>query len=208
MTVIKCGNHCPMADLWQDQILMAIPSINGGTLLARMLPTLRFKPSNVVVLDQGSIDETAVVCAGAGVEVIQLGHSHTYTEACNIGARIARDRDHKYLCVANNDIVFRTDVLAELLAEMERIPNSASSHRPRSSWTIHSTANRSPIVSPGTWRQSISCMISRPSTAPRNASNPTFRELTCALVRMSAIDEIGFLDNEYGFYHRGRRFWL
>ena len=33
-----------------------------------------------------------------------------------------------------------------------------------------------------------------------------FCELTCALVRMSAIDEIGFLDNEYGFYHEDADF--
>ena len=81
-----------MLNLWQDQILMVIPSVNGGNLLARMLPTLRFKPSNVVVLDQGSTDKTETVCADAGVELVQLGYPRTYTEACNIGARIARGR--------------------------------------------------------------------------------------------------------------------
>ena len=111
-----------IADLNQNPVLMAIPSINGGNLLARMLPTIRFKPSNVIVLDQGSTDETTKVCANAGVELVQLGHPHTYTEACNIGARIARARGCKYLCVSNNDIVFRTDVIGELLAEMERDP--------------------------------------------------------------------------------------
>ena len=33
-----------------------------------------------------------------------------------------------------------------------------------------------------------------------------FCELTCALVRMSAIDEIEFLDEEYGFYYEDADF--
>ena len=71
-------------------------------------------------LDQGSSDETTRICREAGVELLQLGRPHTYTQACNIGARIARQRGYPYLCVSNNDIVFRTDVLSELLVEMER----------------------------------------------------------------------------------------
>jgi hypothetical protein len=33
-----------MASDWHDRIMMVIPSINGGHLLERMLPTLRFRP--------------------------------------------------------------------------------------------------------------------------------------------------------------------
>ena len=81
-----------MAKPGQDRILMVIPSINGGGLLARMLPTLRFKAANIVVLDQGSTDDTALVCAEHDVQLVQLGRPQTYTEACNIGARLAPDR--------------------------------------------------------------------------------------------------------------------
>ena len=101
---------------------MAIPSIDGGGLLARMLPTLRFPSANIVVLDQGSTDETAAVCAEHDLTLIQLGRPHTYTEACNIAADLARERGADYLCVANNDIIFRTPVLDEMVAEMERDP--------------------------------------------------------------------------------------
>ena len=111
-----------MVNDWNDRIIMVIPSINGGHLLERMLPTLRFRPSNVIVLDQGSSDDTERICQGAGVELLQLGRPHTYTQACNIGAQIARQRSSQFLCVSNNDIIFRTDVLRELLGEMERDP--------------------------------------------------------------------------------------
>jgi GT2 family glycosyltransferase len=195
-----------MTDPWQNQILMVIPSINGGTLLARMLPTLRFRPANVIVLDQGSTDETTKVCVSAGVELIQLGHPHTYTEACNIGARIARERGRNYLCVANNDIVFRTDVLHELLAAMERDPRLGIVAP--SQIIIDETLDRQVLAYRVSWNLErvdfLHDIEGFDGTVARLESD--FCELTCALVRMSAIDEIGFLDDAYGFYHEDADF--
>lgn len=190
-----------MAHQWQDEILMVVPSINGGRLLRHMLPTLNFKPANVVVLDQGSTDDTAEVCAEAGVVLVQLDVPHTYTQASNIGAELARERGAKYVCISNNDIAFRTDVLRELHAEMERDPKLGivapsqviidGKHEKgvlsqRVSWSLdqvaflHDVKNSNPAV---------------------RRLESDFCELTCSLVRMAAIDEIGFLDDEFGFYH-------
>ena len=185
---------------------MIIPSINGGALLARMLPTLRFKPSNVIVLDQGSTDETATVCADAGVELVQLEHPHTYTEACNIGARIARARGRKFLCVSNNDVAFRTNVLAELLTEMERDPGLGIVAP--SQIVIDDTPDRQRLSYRVFWNlETVDFqhdMRAVDTGVARLESD--FCELTCALVRMSAIDEIGFLDEEYGFYYEDADF--
>jgi GT2 family glycosyltransferase len=189
-----------------DKILMVIPSVNGGGLLARMLPTLRFPTTNIVVLDQGSTDETAEVCAEYDVQIMQLGRPHSYTEACNIGADLARQRGVDYICVSNNDITFRTPVLDEMLAEMERDPrlgiiapsqvivDAALDDRPvsyRVSWYLDDLAfsHQTTLEDPGTERLEAD-----------------FCELTCALVRISAIAEIGFLDNEFGFYHEDADF--
>ena len=188
------------------RVLMVIPSINGAELLARMLPTLRFPPVHVVVLDQGSTDETAAVCAEHDVQLVQLGRPHTYTEACNIGADLARDRGADYVCVSNNDIIFKTPVLDEMLAEMERdqrlgilapsqvIVDASLGHRPvsyRVSWHLDEVE--------------FAHQTDLDDTAAERLE-ADFCELTCALVRMSAIDEIGFLDNEYGFYHEDADF--
>ena len=105
--------------------LFAIPSINGGRLLDRMLPTLRLPTDIVVVLDQGSTDDTEEVCRSAGVQLVQLGRPHTYTEACNLAARMAADRGADFIYVANNDITFQTDVARQLLAAMMDDPNLA-----------------------------------------------------------------------------------
>jgi GT2 family glycosyltransferase len=195
-----------MADLEQDKILMVIPSLSGEKLLARMLPTLRFKRSNVIVLDQGSTDETARVCAECGVEMVQLGHPHTYTEACNLGAQIARQRGSEFLCVSNNDITFRTNVLSELLAEMQRDPR------------LGIVAPSQVVVNERDGLRELSWRVSwnldkveflHDTNSAHGASErleADFCELTCALVRMSAVDQIEFLDDHYGFYHEDADF--
>ncbi len=192
--------------LWQDQILMVIPSIGGGNLLARMLPTLRSRPSNVIVLDQGSTDDTAAVCREAGVEMVQLGQPHTYTQACNIGARIARDRGFPYLCVCNNDIVFKTHVLEELFAEMERDPSLGIAAP--SQVVVDEPLNRRQLCYRVFWNLEtvdfLHDMQGVPGGSPRLEAD--FCELTCAVVRMSAIERIGFLDDAYGFYHEDADF--
>ncbi|UFN48598.1 glycosyltransferase [Roseomonas sp. OT10] len=195
-----------MTEAWCDKILLAIPSINGGALLARMLPTLRFKPSNVVVLDQGSTDDTARVCAEAGVELVQLGQPHSYTQGCNIAARLARERSFPFVCVANNDITFRTDVLAELLAEMERDPRLGIVTP--SQVIIDETLDEPVLSVRVSWNLEQVAFLHdvQPVDGAVRRLEADFCELTCALVRLSAIEEIGFLDDEYGFYHEDADF--
>ena len=195
-----------MAKIGQDRILMVIPSVNGGGLLARMLPTLRFPPPNIVVLDQASTDETAAICAEHGVELVQLGRAHTYTEACNIGAGLARDRGADYVCVSNNDIVFRTPVLDEMLAEMERDPRLGIVAP--SQVVVDATLDHQPVSYRVSWHLDDVAFTHQTDLGDPAARRleADFCELTCALVRLSAIDEIGFLDDEYGFYHEDADF--
>ncbi|WP_419759657.1 glycosyltransferase [Acidisoma sp.] len=195
-----------MAKPGQDRILMVIPSINGGELLARMLPTLRFASANIVVLDQGSTDETAAVCAEHDVQLVQLGRPHTYTEACNIGAGLARDRGADYVCVSNNDIVFRTPVLDEMQAEMDRDPRLGIVAP--SQVVVDASLSNQPVSYRVSWHLDDVAFTHQTDLGEPAARRleADFCELTCALVRLSAIDEIGFLDDEYGFYHEDADF--
>ena len=195
-----------MTGSWHDEVLMVIPSVNGAELLRRMLPTLRFTPGNVAVLDQGSTDDTEAVCREAGVVMVQLGRPHTYTEAGNIGARMARQRGCLYVCISNNDITFRTDVIGAMRDEMRRDPS------------LGIVAPSQVIIDPATGEQSFTSRVywdldridflhdSEPVDPAVERLEADFCELTCALVRMSAIAEIGFLDDEYGFYHEDADF--
>jgi glycosyltransferase involved in cell wall biosynthesis len=185
---------------------MVIRSIDGSRLLGRMLPTLRFPSANIVVLDQGSTDETAAVCAEHDVPLIHLGRPHTYTEACNIAAGLARERGADYLCVATNDIIFRTPVLEEMLAEMERDPRLGIVAP--SKVVVDASLDDRPVCYRVAWNLDEVAFahqtdLDDPASQRLEAD---FCELTCALVRMSAIDEIGFLDDEFGFCHEDADF--
>lgn len=184
---------------------MVIPSIDGGRLLERMLPTLRFKPSNIIVLDQGSSDDTTRICREAGVELRQLGRPHTYTEACNIGARIARQRGCQYLCVSNNDIVFRTNVLSELMAEMER--DARLGIAAPSQIIVDQVSGVEVLARRVYWNlDKVEFLHDLGDSPAPPRIEADFCELTCALIRMAAVNEVGFLDDSYGFYYEDADF--
>ncbi|RFB79825.1 glycosyltransferase [Methylovirgula sp. 4M-Z18] len=186
--------------------LLVIPSINGDKLLARMLPTLRIPSELVVVLDQGSTDKTEEVCREAGVALRQLGRPHTYTEACNIGAEIAAERGCDFVFVANNDITFTTDVVRELLAELLRDPNLGIVAPAQ--MLINVAASVKKLAYRAYW--DLETLTFAHDFAPPNGNSyrleADFCELTFAGIRMSAIEKIGFLDNDYGFYHEDADF--
>lgn len=186
--------------------LLVIPSINGGELLARMLPTLRIPSELVVVLDQGSTDSTEAVCKQAGVYLQQLGRPHTYTEACNIGADLARERGCEFLFVANNDITFTTDVMRELLAELLTDPDLGIVAPAQV--LIDKAAGLKKLAYRVYWdleELTFAHDFEPPAGTPHRLESD-FCELTFAGLRISTIDKIGFLDNDYGFYHEDADF--
>ncbi len=183
-----------------------IPSINGGSLLRRMLPTLHLPSHTVVVLDQGSMDDTEAVCRAAGVRLVQLGRPHTYTEAGNIGARMARDLGCDFVFIANNDIVFTTDVGAELIAAMLDDPRLAIAAP--SQVIVDEKAGKRHLAYRVEWHLDVMLFMHdfRPPNAEVERLEADLCELTCAVVRLSAIDEVGFLDDDFGFYHEDADF--
>ncbi len=186
--------------------LFVIPSINGASLLRRMLPTLRLSLHAVVVLDQGSVDDTEAVCRAAGVRLVQLGRPHTYTEAGNIGARMAREAGCAFVFISNNDIAFTTDVGAELLAEMLEDPRLGIVAP--SQVIVDERIGQRFLAYRAEWH--LDTMLFTHDV--RGLGEDVGRleadlcELTCAAVRMAAIDEIGFLDDDYGFYYEDADF--
>lgn len=186
--------------------LLAIPSINGGALLARMLPTLRMPAENVVVIDQGSADDTEEVCRRHGVAIHQLHFPHSYTQACNIGADLARARGCEFVFVANNDIVLKTDVIRQCLEELLADPKLGVVAP--SQILINEAANIRLHAFRVFW--SLDRMIfehdfTRPPPSARRFE-ADFCELTLVGARLSTLDEVGFLDNDFGFYHEDADF--
>jgi GT2 family glycosyltransferase len=175
--------------------LLVIPSINGASSLEQMLPTLGIPGERVVVLDQGSTDNTGEVCRKAGVGLLQLAQPRTYAEACNVGAEMANERGCDFVFIANNDIRFATDVMRELLAELLRDPRLGIVAPAQ--MLIDQAASVEKLAYRVNWDPKAHA-FARDFTPPADNTHrleADFCELTFAGVSMAAIHEIGFLDN-------------
>lgn len=178
------------------KVLLAVSSANGEDGVGRLLPTLRVDVSLIVVLDRGERDHMAAACRAWGIEHRRLD-GQTDTEIANIAAMLASRRGCDYLLLVRDDLVFTSDVARQLLAEMEADP-------------------RLGIVSPsrvdgvtGEPRQTTyrcvwdlgSLEFTRDGRPPDDRAGrieADYCELDCALVRLSALSEIGILDEAYG----------
>jgi glycosyltransferase involved in cell wall biosynthesis len=188
-------------ELHLKRTVFAIPSINGAHLLRRMLITLNMPPETIVVLDQGSTDDTSKVCQEFGVNLKQLNDPHTYTECCNIALDIAKDQGADFLFISNNDIRFSTDVSRELLFEMlsDSLLGIVSCSQILIDENSGNTAHSNRVfwdLSAPLFEHDIS-----PISAQTYRLESDFCELTCSLIRVSAAIEVGGFDNAYGFYH-------
>lgn len=175
-------------------------------MLERMLPTLRIPADLIVVLDQGSTDQTEEVCRKAGVGFVQLGRPHTYTEACNIGASMAEERGCDFVFVGNNDIIFTTDVIRELLEELLADPDLGIVAP--SQVLIDEAASIRRLAYRVYWDLETLSFVHdfTPPAGNTRRLESDFCELTMAGARMSVIKKIGFLDDDYGFYHEDADF--
>ena len=189
-----------------NKMLIVIPSVNGGVLLRRMFGSMRDVLHRTVVLDQGSTDDTHAVCAEFGVEIVQLGTPRTYTQACNIGMSLAKKRDCRYLVAANNDVRLITDVCRQLLQEMLRDDNLAIVAPAQ--MVVDDVAGKQTMTYRVQWNLT-DVSFSHDHAAPDRhikRLEADFCELTFALIRITAADEVGFLDDDFGFYYEDADF--
>lgn len=92
-----------------------IPNWNRAALLSRLLGSMRAQTrafDDVVVVDNGSTDESRTVAESAGARVIALDRNYGFAYAVNRGIEaMATDR----VAILNNDVVLRADWLAKML---------------------------------------------------------------------------------------------
>ncbi len=196
-----CREQLQRLEVAIENTIFVIPSVNGGGLLERMIPTLGLPPHIIYVLDQGSTDSTQDICARFNVNIIQLGAPHTYTQCCNIALEIARERKSEFFYISNNDITFVTDVARELLHE---IMNDSSLGALSCSQVVTDRQRSNPTLSNRVYWD-LSKLAFEHDTSILDSEyyriESDFCELTCTVLRMSAVSDIGGFDDDYGFYH-------
>ena len=103
-------------------ISVVIPSRNGRELLAAALPgverELAGRPSEILIVDNGSSDGTAASFPQAAIEVSERPLS--FARAVNRGIRRAR---YSHVCLLNNDMIVEPGFFAALEQAFERVPD-------------------------------------------------------------------------------------
>jgi GT2 family glycosyltransferase len=102
------------------RVTIVIPTWNKAGLLAQALQSLRIQThpiDRVIVVDNGSSDDSASVAARAGAHVISLAANAGFAAAVNRGLQEAAGAE--WIGVLNNDVSLAPDWLAQIMAKVE-----------------------------------------------------------------------------------------
>jgi len=116
----------PPTDDSHPVVSVVVPNWNGAHHLPTCLDSLRrqtFRPFEVIVVDNGSTDQSLGLLAReyAEVQVLALGENRGFTGACNAGIRQAQG---EFVALLNNDTEADRRWLTEVVAAFRRHPQA------------------------------------------------------------------------------------
>ncbi len=124
--LLPCKTSLPRPPDFPSGISVVIPSRNGRDLLERLLPRLVAEldgiSSEVIVVDNGSDDETATWLSSAypGIQVLVSLEPLSFAAAVNRGIASAH---FSHVCLLNNDMVMGARFFHALRAAFEKVPD-------------------------------------------------------------------------------------
>jgi GT2 family glycosyltransferase len=181
------------------EVSVVIPNYNQRNLLDRVLRDLSLQqrlPEEVVVVDNGSNDDSVTLARKHGVRVIEMGSNQGFSRAVNRGVREARG---EVVAILNNDVELDTEWLARLLDTMETTGAWFATGKilqAGSTGTIDGTYDEVSRAACA-WR----CGEGRPDGPLwSKSSQVSFASFTAALFRKELFRDIGFLDESFNSY--------
>jgi GT2 family glycosyltransferase len=176
-----------------------IPNWNRATLLANALDSLRrqtWPPEEIIVVDNGSTDNSVDVARAAGARVIELASNAGFARAVNAGIEAASG---EFIAIVNNDVELEAAWLETLCG------NLAGSRYSFATGKLLAAGHEEIID--GTWDEicrggcAWRCGQGRVDNAIWNESRPIrFAPLTAALFRADVFQRAGMLDYNYESY--------
>jgi GT2 family glycosyltransferase len=188
------------------RVAAIVPHWNRSDLLRTLLEntsrqTLPF--DEIIVVDNGSVDESAAVAQRAGARVLPLGTNLGFAAAVNRGVRTTTA---EWVAILNNDVTLAPDWLEKLLAALDdhswfacgKILSASDPTR------IDATFDE---ISRGAcaWRCGADRLDGPVWNAPRRIR---FAPMTAAIFRRELFDEIGLLDESFQSYLEDVEFGL
>jgi len=181
-------------------VAFVIPTWNRATLLAQALADLRsqtYTIDRVIVVDNGSTDDSAAVAARAGAEVISLGRNVGFAAAVNRGVREANGS--AWIGILNNDVTLGPDWLAHLMAKLQTSNAWFATGKLLDAGVRERIDGTFDAVCRGAcaWRCGSGRLDSALWNQPRNIQ---LAPLTAAVFRARVFERVGFLDEKFESY--------
>jgi len=98
-------------------VSVVVPSWNGSALLERLLSDLAaqdLRPEEIIVVDNGSTDNSVTIANSAGAKVLQLTSNLGFSRAVNSGIEACGS---EWIAVLNNDVRLERSWLSRLIEE-------------------------------------------------------------------------------------------
>ena len=99
----QTAQHVDGLDLAGTRITVIIPAYNESRFIGSVVLGLKSRPVDVLVMDDGSQDDTADIARAAGAEVIQLRTNQGKGAALNAGLAVARERSPDAIVIIDAD---------------------------------------------------------------------------------------------------------
>jgi GT2 family glycosyltransferase len=185
--------------LLKKSATVVIPNWNGSALLGNLLGSLRQQThpiDRIIVVDNGSTDDSVIIAKTAGAETIELDKNTGFSHAVNRGIRSAGSG---WIAILNNDVEPKPDWLAKLVERTELANAWFATGK------LLDATNRSQIdgafdgICRGAcaWRCGHGRSDSPLWNKPREIS---FAPFTAALFRWELFQEVGLLDEDFESY--------
>jgi hypothetical protein len=187
------------------QVSVVIPTWNRRDLLERALDDLGRQtraPNEILVVDNGSGDGSALVAAQRGARVLEMGWNAGFSRAVNRGVRESR---HEWVAILNNDVQLESNWLERLLgAATEWGAWFATGKILRGDGRLDATFDA--VARSGcAWRCGGGRLDGPEWSSGREIWSAPF---TAALFRRELFDLAGPLDEEFGTYLEDVEFGL
>lgn len=176
-----------------------IPNWNGSAMLAKLLRDLQcqsFPIDRVIVVDNGSSDDSVGIARNSGAEVIELGQNRGFSQAVNLGIQSARS---EWIAVLNNDVSPQADWLAHLVEKAQAANAWFATGKLLEASSRHRIDGAFDAICRGAcaWR----CGHGRPDSALWNTPREIrFTSFTAAIFRAELFERAGLLDEQFESY--------
>jgi glycosyltransferase involved in cell wall biosynthesis len=105
---------------WANKCAVVIPCLNEARAIESLVTAVRAHIPTVIVVDDGSADQTAALAQKAGAEVIRLEQTSGKGAALNAGWRRAFEREFKWALTMDGDGQHSPNDIPGLLALAEK----------------------------------------------------------------------------------------